>query len=69
VPGTLHGDTVLVAVPEDIETLRLTDPGRAKEWRVAVRETLTPLLDRGARVTGFDKAGWYVVAASERGSQ
>jgi predicted GNAT superfamily acetyltransferase len=61
VPGTLHGETVLVAVPEDIETLRVTDPGRAKEWRVAVREALTPLLARGARVTGFDKAGWYVV--------
>jgi predicted GNAT superfamily acetyltransferase len=61
VAGSLDGDTVLVAVPDDIEALRVSDPGRAKEWRVAVRDALTPLLARGARVTGFDKTGWYVL--------
>jgi predicted GNAT superfamily acetyltransferase len=59
-PGTL-GALVLIAVPADIEGLRSADPGAAKEWRVAVRETLGALLDRGATVRGFDKSGWYVV--------
>lgn len=53
--------TVLIAVPRDVERLRHTDPGAAKEWRFAVRRTLGALIDRGATVRGFDKAGWYVV--------
>lgn len=59
--GSLEGETLLVAVPEDIEALRVQDPGRAKAWRVAVRESLGELLTVGARVVGFDRAGWYVV--------
>lgn len=53
--------TVLVAVPGDIEAMRIRDPACAKAWRVAVRETLGVLLDEGAQVTGFDRSGWYVV--------
>ncbi len=60
VAGRFDGRTALVAVPRDIETLRSTDPGRAKEWRVAVREALTALMAGGWRPAGFDKAGWYV---------
>ncbi|MDR7277273.1 GNAT family N-acetyltransferase [Catenuloplanes atrovinosus] len=52
---------VLVAVPEDIETMRTRDPGLAGEWRRALRETLAPLLTGGGRVAGFDRSGWYVV--------
>jgi predicted GNAT superfamily acetyltransferase len=52
---------VLVAVPPDVEGLRRTDPGAAKAWRAALREVLGGLLANGARVTGFDRAGWYVV--------
>lgn len=61
VPGTTAGHTVLVAVPQDIETLRATNPAAASEWRYAVRDVLGGLLAAGARVTGFDRAGWYVV--------
>ena len=69
IAGTLDGPTVLVAVPPDIETLRTTDPGQAKEWRVALREALATLMADGARVAGFDRAGWYVVTReSERAS-
>jgi predicted GNAT superfamily acetyltransferase len=66
VMGTLGGHTVLVAVPKDIEAVRATDPGLAKEWRAVVREVLSTLMDGGARVTGFDRTGWYVV---ERGPE
>jgi predicted GNAT superfamily acetyltransferase len=59
--GRLDGATSLVAVPRDISALRATDPALAQKWRVAVREALAALLADGARISGFDKAGWYVV--------
>lgn len=61
VAGTLDSERALVAVPRDIEALRSADPGRAKEWRVALREVLATLMGDGARVAGFDRSGWYVV--------
>ena len=54
--------TVLVGVPADVETMRMTDPAGAAQWRLALRKVLAPLLAGGARVTGFDKSGWYVVS-------
>ena len=54
-------EAVLIAVPEDIEALRASDPGLAKEWRVAVRDALTGLLAEGGRVVGFVRPGGYVV--------
>ncbi|MEV1022592.1 GNAT family N-acetyltransferase [Streptomyces sp. NPDC050264] len=67
VRGSTDGPTVLVAVPEDIEALRAQDPGRAAEWRRALRETLDGLLAGGARITGFDRSGWYIVDTSPHG--
>lgn len=52
---------VLVAVPKDVETLRRKDPVAAAEWRAAVREVFGGLLREGASVSGFDRAGWYIV--------
>lgn len=59
--GTTSAETVLVAVPPDVEALRAADPAAAREWRHAVRDVLGGLLADGFRITGFDKAGWYVV--------
>jgi predicted GNAT superfamily acetyltransferase len=53
--------TVLVGVPPDIEGMRVTDPGLASAWRAALRDVLGGLLADGARVRGFDRAGWFVV--------
>jgi len=64
-PRTPDGPTVLVAVPPDIEALRRTDPACARQWRFAVRDALGRLLDQGARVVGFDRAGWYVLDRGE----
>jgi predicted GNAT superfamily acetyltransferase len=58
---------VLVAVPADIEATRLADPPLAAAWRIALRDALSPLLDSGARVTGFARNGWYVVATGAAG--
>jgi predicted GNAT superfamily acetyltransferase len=63
--GTLTGGTLLVAVPPDVEALRLTDPACAARWRIAVRDVLGTALGKGGRVTGFDKSGWYIVASQE----
>ncbi|MFI5697982.1 GNAT family N-acetyltransferase [Kribbella sp. NPDC051586] len=61
IPGSAGDGVLLVAVPADAEGLRRTDPGAAKAWRAALREVLGGLLADGARVTGFDQTGWYVV--------
>lgn len=59
--GPLDGAVSLVAVPADIEALRVDDPALAKEWRAAVRESLGALMAGGGVITAFDRAGWYVV--------
>lgn len=59
--------TLLVAVPNDIEGLRQTDPAAAKAWRAALRDVLGGLLADGARVVGFDRTGWYVLELPARG--
>jgi predicted GNAT superfamily acetyltransferase len=64
-PGPADGRIVLVAVPPDIESLRRADPPCARQWRTAVRDVLGPLLERGAAVAGFDRAGWYVLDRGE----
>ena len=61
VRGRLDGETSLVAVPPDIEALRRTDPAASREWRVAVRDVLAELVAHGSRISGFDRAGGYVV--------
>jgi predicted GNAT superfamily acetyltransferase len=63
--GSTSSPAVLVAVPSDIERLRHHDPGRAAAWRSALREVLGGLMADGARVTGFDRAGWYVLSKEE----
>jgi predicted GNAT superfamily acetyltransferase len=61
VPSRAEGGVVLVAVPPDVERLRLEDPGAARAWRFALREVLGGLLADGAAVSGFAREGWYVV--------
>jgi predicted GNAT superfamily acetyltransferase len=63
--GTMDGPNLLVAVPRDIESLRTTDPLAARQWRTAVREVLGTLLAEGAYVTGYDRAGWYLVSRKD----
>ncbi|MFI5937659.1 GNAT family N-acetyltransferase [Actinoplanes sp. NPDC051494] len=59
--GPMKGDKVLVAVPEDVERLRGTDPAAARRWRTDVREVLTGLMADGYRFAGFDRLGGYVM--------
>ncbi|RIQ16048.1 GNAT family N-acetyltransferase, partial [Jiangella rhizosphaerae] len=56
---------LLVATPPDIEALRGTDPGTARQWRAAMRDVLGGVLAEGARVTGFTRSGTYVVERTD----
>ncbi|MFJ5723242.1 GNAT family N-acetyltransferase [Streptomyces sp. NPDC093149] len=59
--GRRDGDTVLVRIPAEIETLRRTDPPLARAWRYALREVLGGLMAEGHTVAGFTRDGWYVI--------
>lgn len=63
--GVLDAPTLLVGVPPDVTALRTADAKLAKAWRVALREVLGEVLAAGARVAGFDRAGWYVVTRED----
>ena len=56
----IESETALtVAVPDDIEALRRSDPESASLWRVAVRQAVAPLLERGWSITGFARGVGY----------
>jgi predicted GNAT superfamily acetyltransferase len=58
------GRLVTVPAPEDIETLRTTDPSAARRWRTTVREGLLPPLSDGGAVVGFGRDGYLVRTAA-----
>jgi predicted GNAT superfamily acetyltransferase len=54
----------LVPTPEDIVSLRRTDPSAVKTWRIESRAALMAGLERGDRVAGFTRDGAYVLEAA-----
>lgn len=56
------GPTIEVATPDDIHTLRRTDPAEAMRWRLQLRDQLGGRLSAGGTVTGFTRDGSYLVA-------
>lgn len=64
-PVVLEADatasTLLVALPEDVEALRVTRPDLAGRWRLAVREALGSALAAGYRIGGVARSGHYVL--------
>lgn len=63
VPGLRHGEILLCRVPRDIVALRRRDPTLGLAWRRALREALVGASDRGLRIRGITRDGWYVLAA------
>ena len=59
--------TTEVPTPDDIVTLRRTDPTAAHRWRLDMRERLAPLMARNV-IVGMNERGDYLVQAKERGS-
>lgn len=60
VRAEVAGDRTWVALPGDIEALRRSDPDLARQWRVAVRETLGAILGDWV-VDGFTPEGRYAL--------
>lgn len=58
---------VRVALPRDIESLRVAEPALATAWRLALRETLGSSLEGGGRVLSFDRSGAYTIDRGEQG--
>jgi predicted GNAT superfamily acetyltransferase len=54
-----------IALPADIEALRLIDPDRARAWRHEVRDALVPALADGLVVRGVTASGSLLLTASE----
>jgi predicted GNAT superfamily acetyltransferase len=55
-------DCLLIPTPEDIESLRGTDPSAARTWRLRLREDLLePVTQR--RIVGFTRDGNYVIVS------
>ena len=57
-------------IPADIEAIRETDLELALAWRLALRETLGPLLAAGCQVIGYrggagERTGRYLLAAAD----
>ncbi|MEV5705654.1 GNAT family N-acetyltransferase [Actinoallomurus sp. NPDC052274] len=53
--------TLAVGTPADVTALRAGDPDAAREWRRAQRAALGGALAEGYRVTGFTRAGYYLL--------
>ncbi len=58
------GARTLVPTPEDVVTLRRTDPSAVSRWRLETRTALQGALDRGDRIVGFTEQGEYVIESS-----
>ena len=58
------GRRTLVPTPDDVVTLRRTDPAAVGQWRRDTRSALQAALERGERIVGFTEQGEYVVEAT-----
>lgn len=59
--AALSADPLLVALPPDVEQLRLRDPEAARSWRLAVREALVPAFAEGCTTRGITRDGFLVL--------
>ena len=59
-PPAVGEEGRVVAVPDDVESLRRNDPDAARTWRHRVREELGGAMNDGWYVTGFDERGYVL---------
>jgi predicted GNAT superfamily acetyltransferase len=52
-----------LAIPPDIESMRVSDPDAAHGWRLRLRAEIEALLGRGLRIAGFDVEKGYLFTA------
>jgi len=56
-------DALLVPTPDDVVTLRRTDPAAVADWRERTRHDLTTAFAAGREVVGFTREGNYVIGS------
>ena len=56
-----RAETLLVSIPDDIVTLRSSDPGQAEAWREAVRVAVGSALAEGYRGETITRDGWLLL--------
>ena len=56
-----RAETLLVSIPDDIVSLRTSDPGQADAWREAVRVAVGSALDDGYRGESITRDGWLLL--------
>jgi predicted GNAT superfamily acetyltransferase len=56
-----RAETLLVSVPDDIVSLRSSDPGQAAAWREAVRVAVSGALADGYRCEVITRDGWLLL--------
>ncbi len=61
-----RAEVLVCAVPDDVEAMRLADPGLARAWRGALRRAMTAALGEGWRIEGCTRTGRYVLAGGGR---
>ena len=62
--GSASARLVTCQMPDDIVTLRRSNPQLARSWRMAVRDALSKAFDAGYRISGVTRTGWYVLDRS-----
>jgi predicted GNAT superfamily acetyltransferase len=61
VAKTSSSRVLLCQVPDDIVSLRRSDPALARAWRIALRKAFTEAIDAGYEISGATRSGWYVL--------
>lgn len=56
-----RAETLLVSIPDDVVSLRSSDPGQADAWREAVREAVRGALADGYRGETITRDGWLLL--------
>ncbi|MER7797223.1 GNAT family N-acetyltransferase [Microbacterium sp. NPDC096154] len=49
-----------LAIPRDVEAMRVEDPAAAHEWRTRLRGQMAELLGQGLKISGFDASRGYL---------
>lgn len=61
----LDADRVMVAIPDDINRLKVEDETLARRWQEQVRSAMQSYMGRGYRPTRFLRGGYYLKRASK----
>jgi predicted GNAT superfamily acetyltransferase len=67
-PGASWSSEAVVLVcrvPTDIVSMRANDPGLAREWRLALRQTMGRAMRSGYTATAMTPDGWYILERQE----